>query len=189
MEKAQSKCNTLLSCIVSFLPSPMPSITWKKGGVILSNNAKFDIKDNDRRLVVNNPVKGDTATYSCSVSNPKSVGAGQRSANLTVYGEFPCEIALEISGIFQNIPEGLCVNPKSSFEMQLFDFLPADPDRFFFSRSSAEIYGHTAEYRGVSPAVHHIFLPSKRDACSTDFLVPQWPENCSRARRTGTSER
>lgn len=65
----------------------MPSISWKKNGQTLSSSSKYDIKDNNRRLVVKNPIKTDTGVYSCFVTNPRSAGAGHRSANLTVNGK------------------------------------------------------------------------------------------------------
>ncbi|KAK3726626.1 hypothetical protein QZH41_012276 [Actinostola sp. cb2023] len=65
--------------------NPMPTTTWKKDGQVISSNSKYDLMDHNKRLKVKSIQSNDQGTYSCHVSNPKSVGAGTRTATLVVY--------------------------------------------------------------------------------------------------------
>lgn len=65
----------------------MPTITWKKNGQVISSNNKYEIEDYNKRMTVKNIQSSDQGTYSCHVSNPKSAGAGTRTATLVVQGE------------------------------------------------------------------------------------------------------
>lgn len=65
----------------------MPTITWRKDGRVISSSAKYNIRDYNKRLTIKDVVSSDQGVYSCHVNNPKSAGAGTRSASLTVYGK------------------------------------------------------------------------------------------------------
>nr|XP_058964313.1 protein sidekick-2-like isoform X2 [Pocillopora verrucosa] len=63
--------------------SPMPSISWRKAGQVISQSAKFSFDTFKKRLTVHNPAVSDEGVYECRVTNSKNVFK-TKSANLTI---------------------------------------------------------------------------------------------------------
>lgn len=63
--------------------SPMPSISWRKAGQVISQSAKFSFDTFKKRLTVHNPAVSDEGVYECRVTNSRNVFK-TKSANLTI---------------------------------------------------------------------------------------------------------